>query len=246
MPHSVWSSTCCRLCRSDMDRRKHSLRCATGSPIDVARRDLSPVTGTMSQATMTNGINRLPCGYLYPSSHWIAKSMSGCRPCRRQRGGRLMMVHWFLTSWSPLWINTTQNVQNKNYKWLTVTGWSKSLANIHTHECNEVTLVRGSLWLTPINHLAASLLLSVHASPHTWHYNCNQWATVNNRKTKWLRGEFLHNYYMLESVHNGNDNSIVRIFIGLFCELWSFFMWNNFSPTRSVITSGNCTPGSRS
>ena len=33
------------------------------APIAVARRDLSPVTGTMSQATKTNGIDRLPCSY---------------------------------------------------------------------------------------------------------------------------------------------------------------------------------------
>jgi len=36
--------------------------------IAVARRDLSPVTGTMSQATKTNGVVRLPCGYLYDST----------------------------------------------------------------------------------------------------------------------------------------------------------------------------------
>jgi len=27
-------------------------------------------------------------------------------------------------------------------------------------------------------------------------------------------GEFLHNYYMFESVHDGNHNGIVRIFVG--------------------------------
>jgi len=35
--------------------------------IAVARRDPSPVTGTVSQATKTNSIDRLPCGYLYHS-----------------------------------------------------------------------------------------------------------------------------------------------------------------------------------
>ena len=49
-------------------------------------------TGTVSQATKTNGINRLPCGYFYRSSHWIGKSMSGLRPCSRHRGGRLSTV----------------------------------------------------------------------------------------------------------------------------------------------------------
>jgi len=38
-----------------------------------ARRGLSPVTGTVSQATKTNSIDRLPCSYLYRSRHWIGK-----------------------------------------------------------------------------------------------------------------------------------------------------------------------------
>ena len=39
------------------------------APIAVARRDLSPLTGTVSRVTKTNGIVRLPCGYLYRSRH---------------------------------------------------------------------------------------------------------------------------------------------------------------------------------
>ena len=35
----------------------------------VVRRDWNPVTGTVSQATKTNSTDRLPCGYLYISSH---------------------------------------------------------------------------------------------------------------------------------------------------------------------------------
>jgi len=37
------------------------------APIAIARGGQSAVTGTVSQATMTNSINRLPCGYLYRS-----------------------------------------------------------------------------------------------------------------------------------------------------------------------------------
>ena len=44
-----------------------------------------------------------------------------------------------------------------------------------------------------------------------------------NGKTKGLRipplSEFLHNYYMFESVHDGDHDGVVRIFIGLSCEL---------------------------
>ena len=56
---------------------------------------------TVSQATMANGINRLPCGYLYHSSHWIGESVSGLYHCGRHRGVRLFMfmsstptLHW--------------------------------------------------------------------------------------------------------------------------------------------------------
>ena len=63
------------------------------APITVARRDLSAVTGTVSLATKTNGIDRLPCGYLYRSRHWIGKSTSSLHP--HHRGGRLFMVHVF-------------------------------------------------------------------------------------------------------------------------------------------------------
>ena len=69
--------------------------------IAVARRDLSPVTGTVSQATKTNGINRLPCGYLYRSRHWIGKSTSSC--CHHW-GGSLFTVDCYVSS-SPFWIN---------------------------------------------------------------------------------------------------------------------------------------------
>ena len=33
------------------------------------------------------------------------------------------------------------------------------------------------------------------------------------------RGEFLHNYYMFESMHDGDHDGVVRIFVGLSCEL---------------------------
>ena len=61
------------------------------APIVVARRDLSPVTGTMSQATKANNIDRLPCGYLYHSRHWTGKSTSSLCSCCRHRS-RLFMV----------------------------------------------------------------------------------------------------------------------------------------------------------
>jgi len=46
----------------------------------------------------TNGIDRLSCGYVYRSSHWIGKSVSGFRPCCRHRGVRLSIWHaeWFM------------------------------------------------------------------------------------------------------------------------------------------------------
>ena len=46
------------------------------------------------------------------------------------------------------------------------------------------------------------------------------------------RGEFLHNYYMFGSVHDGNHDIVVRIFIGLSCELGGFF---NYVVLRGTI-----------
>ena len=37
------------------------------------------------------------------------------------------------------------------------------------------------------------------------------------------QGKFLHNYYTFVSVHDGNHDDVVRIFVGLSCELWGFF-----------------------
>jgi len=48
------------------DESWHALPVA---PNALARRSLSPVTGTVSQATKTNGIERLPCSYLCHSQH---------------------------------------------------------------------------------------------------------------------------------------------------------------------------------
>ena len=38
------------------------------------------------------------------------------------------------------------------------------------------------------------------------------------------RDEFLHNYYMFESVHDGDLDCAVRIFIGLSYELWGLII----------------------
>jgi len=61
------------------------------------RRGWSPVTDTdtMSQATKTNGIDRLPCGYVYHSSLWIGKCVGVLRRCYRHPGVRLSIVHVF-------------------------------------------------------------------------------------------------------------------------------------------------------
>ena len=42
--------------------------------------------------------DRLPCGYVYRSSHWIGNSVSGLRPCCCHGGVRLPMVHVFKLS----------------------------------------------------------------------------------------------------------------------------------------------------
>ena len=51
-----------------------------------------------------NSIDRLPCGYLYHSSHWIGKSMNAFRPCCHHWGGRLSMIH--ASTHGHFWTNT--------------------------------------------------------------------------------------------------------------------------------------------
>ena len=84
--HTGWSSTCCRSCGDGMDRWSHlSWHVLPVTPIAVARRDLSPVTGAVSHATKTNGTVRLPRGPL-SLWHWVGKSTSSLRPCCCQWG----------------------------------------------------------------------------------------------------------------------------------------------------------------
>ena len=75
MLHTGWSNTRCRLCGNGMDRWKHSgLTCI--SPQQCSQNRLVQWLQHSiheSQATMTNGIDRLPCSYFYHSSHWIGK-----------------------------------------------------------------------------------------------------------------------------------------------------------------------------
>ena len=131
MLHTGWSSTRCRWCRTGTDRWKHSshlfLTCSTGSSHCCSQnlRDLSPVTGTVSQGTMKNGINRLPCSYLYCSSHWIGKSMSSLHPCCCHQRGRLFMLHWSSTLSSCFELTHDAKCTKQEPKWLMLCGQSK-------------------------------------------------------------------------------------------------------------------------
>jgi len=144
--HTGWSSTCCRSCGDGIDRWKPSvLACATDYPhrCTQKRKCVSPVTGTVSQATKTNGINRLPCGYLCCSRHWIGKSTSNLCPCCCHWGGRLIMVD------CSTWALFESTHDTKHTKEVTYGKWSVQ-ANIHMYRSNEVMLVWGSLRLAPI------------------------------------------------------------------------------------------------
>jgi len=63
---------------------------------------------------------------------------------------------------------------------------------------------------------------------------------VINRKTK-LRtppqGGFLHDYYTFESMHDGDHDGVVRIFVGLSCELGSLIIY--YTPGRGKIVPRN-------
>ena len=42
---------------------------------------------------------------------------------------------------------------------------------------------------------------------------------INKGSELHRRGEFLHNYYTFESVHDSDHDSVVKIVVGLSCEL---------------------------
>ena len=112
----------------DMNRWQHSshlfFTCTIGSlHRAVVRRDNLESsdfnTGTVSRSTKTNGINRLPCSYLYCSRHWIGKSMS-CLclaiekvDCPWSDGSYVQ-----LSSWVGLNECMAQYAHNKSRKWL--------------------------------------------------------------------------------------------------------------------------------
>ena len=97
----------------------------------------------MSHATKTNHTDRLPCSY------WIS-------PCCCHRGARLSTVYVF-NNRVVFEFNVWRKPRKirKSRKWFTVSGRSKQASNqgnIHTHGCNEVTLVWGSHKLAPNNY----------------------------------------------------------------------------------------------
>ena len=60
------------------------------------------------------------------------------------------------------------------------------------------------------------------------------WRQKGSELHHW--GEFLHDHYTFESVHDSNHDGVVRIFVGLSCELRGFFnyitldyiLWRNY------------------
>jgi len=59
----------------------------------------------MSQATKANGIDRLPCGYVYRSSHWIGKSVGVLHPSILVVTIEEFHCPWFMSSTLELFLN---------------------------------------------------------------------------------------------------------------------------------------------
>ena len=47
---------------------------------------------------------------------------------------------------------------------------------------------------------------------------------INKGSQLHRRDEFLHNYYTFESVHDSDHDSVVKIVVGLSCELWGYLL----------------------
>ena len=67
-----------------------------------------------------------------------------------------------------------------------------------------------------------------------------QWWSMGRQKGSELHhwNDFLHNYYTFESVHDGDNDGVVKMFVGLSCQLWGLFILHyveHIFPTRSVM-----------
>ena len=72
-----------------------------------------------------------------------------------------------------------------------------------------------------VDRIFVGLSLELHCQWKLDRGVLKQWQSMGRQKRSELhnRGEFLHNYYTFESMHNGDHDGIVRIFVGLSCEL---------------------------
>ena len=83
----------------------------------------------------------------------------------------------------------------------------------------------------------------VHTLYSIWPHHCycqrvhhhvtaidEQWRSMGRQKGPELHhwGEFLHNYYMCESVHDSDHNGVVRTFVALSCELWGLIIYLHY------------------
>jgi len=150
-------------------------------------------TGTMSQSTKTNGIDRLPCGYLHRSSHWIGKSMrgksmrglslaskevncpwsDGLRIQLSSRVGfKLKLCHAFIKTFNEC---MTQYTQNKSQKWLTAlcmncvctckwNRWFKFLVRGRSKQTNKHT----HTWGTMKSHWSKQTSKHTHTHGAQW------------------------------------------------------------------------------
>ena len=75
-----------------------------------------------------------------------------------------------------------------------------------------------------------------------------QWRPMARQKRLYLhhQGEFQHENCMLGSLHDSDYDDVVRIFVGLSCELRLFTLdyitRHNCSPTKSVINAAQFFP----
>ena len=66
-------------------------------------------------------------------------------------------------------------------------------------------------------------VVAQRAHCHIHDIKTDQWQSIGRQKCSELhhRDEFQHNYYTFKSVHNGDHDGAVRIFVGLSYEWWS-------------------------
>jgi len=97
----------------------------------------------------------------------------------------------------------------------------------HQYTTAIATMWTESSWAFPDSYTAGSCARAIADNGET--------KRLIAPPSRWVSAQL--SYYTFVSLHDSDHGGVVRIFVALSCELWSFFIY--------ITSSGNRTPGSR-